>query len=354
MFTLVKSTKDENERANVFNEASKIKSLYFKELQELNLTTEEALETVHQFASLGQVLDPMEYQKYMWKSAVDNLRKHSKPQERIENIEEILKRCEENQDIFEIIKDEILKDPNKKAAYSGIISSLELLTGLSNENREKIVNAKSKEETLEVIASFCDSKCENKAEYSPEMKKHIKEIMESLYDQKGKDGIVTLFESIMGGRIAYRNMFRELSKEDLKTKYYDSLTEDQHVVMNATQADEEIEPGKWPAFLVNEETKMYLDMMFSMRRQLFTENDIAKRLVQIDPGAARDAYALYELGINKKALERTDLSENDKEEIKQRNKEIIEMMYAQYNAKMIKLAVELDLRIKNEDDPEKK
>lgn len=349
-----KNSSNEEEKINSYRELVNVRTACYKEMLELNISNEYAYKLVGEFLLIGRGMDPLEYQEYMWKAAISNLKENSSSNEKVKKVEEILKRCQDNKDIFKNIKNEIETDPQKRGDYRELIESLDLITTLKPNERDNLLNATSKQEMLDSILSVYDEKTAKQGNSNPKIKKYIKDLMGKIYDQRGKDGILTLYENRLGARAAYREMINDITKANLKKDYYDSLHEDQHVVMDTLEVGEDIRPDKWPEFIANEKTKMYLDMMFTLRRKLMTENDIATTLIQMDPEAARDAYALYELSINKKALENPSLSDAQKEEIRARNKEIVEMLYLQHHTKVMQETKTLREKINSEKDPAKK
>ena len=343
---LIKTAVTQEQKDVLFQELVKSKGVLSRRLEEIGLDRDYRKNIVQQFFLPDDQIDPIDYQMAL--KRIGNAAIKQKVPDRADIIEKSdnqIKRLENGREVYKDILKTILGNESMEAIYPQLKEALNTVLTIGD-NYKDFEKAESKEDVISVISAIYDSRMQQKDGFDDDVKSKFMSIVENVYDNHGKDGLQMIFENSLATNIYTNNFENYLMKEKIKRKYLYPLNENEKVSYDKTQ-------GAWPDCFNMEESIDYLNVLIAMKRDLVREKDIMNSLLQLNPEAARNAYALYELGLNKTSIKNPDISDEEKDTLRQRNKELIEMFFKQYQKKCNKISRELMDRAEFVGEPER-
>ena len=327
---LINKSTSEQDKMAAFKQYIESRESFSRELRSLNITPEYQKEIMSQFMIFDGVFDPEEFQALMIKYKIEFNEERGR---RVPIMEEMLEKLERNKDVFTELIGKVLEDPEKQEKYAEIAKvfheSLDSNYVAYNDMKE----ASSESELLKLFSDAFDKRFGNDKQIDSKVKMYVEEILKSIYDERGKDGVLALYENRQVTRDYLYRLEKSMRSINLEKRVNERLGEEDRVVFGRVSDDGKSVEGKWPEFLTAN-TQKYLEVMLAMRKDLRSEDDIVNTLLQLDPEAARNAYSMYELIQNKKLLEDPRIGDEEKAAIEDRNKEIIEMKYQLYTQRI--------------------
>ena len=324
-----------------------------KELSKLNVSKEYITAIADRVILEATGLKPIEYQTINWQIAAVRLKKSGAPEDKIKRIEEISKRIEKNQNVYDDIATAIKGDKQNLKIYKLLINAIEKTSHGDSAKYKALVASSTEEEAMNIVQERFNAEFGNDPQYDENVKKRYLDIMQQIYSKNGKDGLLAICESGIAARMTFTELRREIHKDNViaRTREVAKLKNKTVDLKIAGENGNSITEGL-PRFLV-EDTGIYFEMMITLRRRGLSEEKISNTLIQLDPSAARNAYALYELGLNKERLLSEETPESEKAELRRRNKDLVKMMHDQYFKKHLRIQRECDALLKEETDPVK-
>ena len=330
LFDLISNSSSEQGKMIIFRQYIKAKTAFSIQLQKLNITTEYRKEIMSQFTISEGIVDPEELQLLTWKYSLEKVKENGGSTQKIE---EMMGRLERNKGVFSEAMKPILEDPEKRERYAEILEAFRMIIKPNNISYQDLKDASTESEVMKLFSDAFDKNFGAKEQNDSSVKKHFEDILKNIYDKNGKDGLITLFENRPTFRDYINRVDKSIRKLNIEKEVYENLGEEDRVVFGRVADDGKTIEGEWPEFLTDN-SKMYLEVMLALRKQLYSEEEITQTLLQLDPEAVRNAYLMYELIENKKLLENPQIGEEEKEALEDRNKEIIEMKYQLYVQKI--------------------
>jgi len=343
---ILKTCATQEQKILLFQELSKARAFFGKRIMELGISIDYKKELMRQFYLPDDQIDPIEYQLYLKKFGLEKVKeKFPNRTDIIERVEGNLSRLENGKEIYKDLLRTISENGEIEAVFPEIMDALYRCSS-KKDHYQSFDEAQSEDEVFKALGEIYDSRTEGKEGFNDNVKKQFFELIKSVYNKHGKEGLQTIFENALVTNIYTGTFKSHLTREKIKGKYLYPLKENEKVRYDK-------DGGTWPDCFNMEESIEYLNVLLAMKRDRVIEKDIMNSLLQLNPEAARNAYALFELGLNKKSLNDPETNDEKKDTLRQRNKELIDMFVKQHRKKCQTISKELMARAELVDEPEK-